>query len=385
MIRFAAASGGRAAGGWDVVRSSSPPPRHPSCVLVFGGRAAIGEQPPIEALLARFPAARLAGCSTAGDILDTEVSDEDLVATALAFDATRVMVAAEPRSDAGSTPRPIGERLAARLAAPDLAHVLVLSEGVGVNGSELVRGLASELPPGVTVTGGLAGDGARFDARPACVWDGAARATDGGRRSGSTATGCASATARSAAGTPFGPERLITRSSGNVLYELDGRPALDLYKQLPGGARRAACRRPACSSRSACDSGPGRSRWSARSSASTRRGSHDLRRRRPGGPVRPLMRANFDRLIDGAAGAASASQQALGERDGGARPADQLRRPQAGAQAAHRGGGRSVRDVLGAGAVLAGFYSYGEISPFSPGARCELHNQTMTITTLSRV
>ena len=43
----------------------------------------------------------------------------------------------------------------------------------------------------------------------------------------------------------------------------------------------------------------------------------------------------------------------------------------------------AVRDVLGAGAVLAGFYSHGEISPFTPGARCELHNQTMTITTLS--
>ena len=32
--------------------------------------------------------------------------------------------------------------------------------------------------------------------------------------------------------------------------------------------------------------------------------------------------------------------------------------------------------------VMTGFYSYGEISPFMPGAKCELHNQTMTITTL---
>ena len=42
-----------------------------------------------------------------------------------------------------------------------------------------------------------------------------------------------------------------------------------------------------------------------------------------------------------------------------------------------------VRDVVGAGTVLSGFYSYGEISPFTPTARCELHNQTMTVTTLS--
>ena len=43
----------------------------------------------------------------------------------------------------------------------------------------------------------------------------------------------------------------------------------------------------------------------------------------------------------------------------------------------------AVRDVLGERATLAGFYSYGEISPFTPGAKCELHNQTMTITAFS--
>lgn len=42
-----------------------------------------------------------------------------------------------------------------------------------------------------------------------------------------------------------------------------------------------------------------------------------------------------------------------------------------------------VREVLGERSTLAGFYSYGEISPFTPHAKCELHNQTMTITTFS--
>jgi hypothetical protein len=43
----------------------------------------------------------------------------------------------------------------------------------------------------------------------------------------------------------------------------------------------------------------------------------------------------------------------------------------------------AVREVYGANTILTGFYSYGEISPFTPDAKCELHNQTMTITTLS--
>jgi hypothetical protein len=42
-----------------------------------------------------------------------------------------------------------------------------------------------------------------------------------------------------------------------------------------------------------------------------------------------------------------------------------------------------VADVLGAGASLMGFYSYGEISPHGFTGKCELHNQTMTITTIS--
>ena len=44
-----------------------------------------------------------------------------------------------------------------------------------------------------------------------------------------------------------------------------------------------------------------------------------------------------------------------------------------------------VQDILGRETVLDGFSSYGEISPFNPSATCELHNQTMTITTLSEL
>jgi hypothetical protein len=42
-----------------------------------------------------------------------------------------------------------------------------------------------------------------------------------------------------------------------------------------------------------------------------------------------------------------------------------------------------VQQIFGERTCLAGFYSYGEISPFNPATHCELHNQTMTITTFS--
>jgi hypothetical protein len=42
-----------------------------------------------------------------------------------------------------------------------------------------------------------------------------------------------------------------------------------------------------------------------------------------------------------------------------------------------------VKDVFGNNTILAGFYSYGEISPTLQNVACELHNQTMTITVIS--
>ena len=41
-----------------------------------------------------------------------------------------------------------------------------------------------------------------------------------------------------------------------------------------------------------------------------------------------------------------------------------------------------IRETFGSNTVLCGFYSYGEISPLLDNVACELHNQTMTITTM---
>ena len=101
----------------------------------------------------------------------------------------------------------------------------------------------------------------------------------------------------------------------------------------------------------------------------------------PEGSYARLMKANFDRLIDGAGGAATTSYQAIGSATpdlavliscvGRKLVLNQRIEEEV----------EAVRDILGERTVLTGFYSYGEISPFTPGAKCELHNQTMTITT----
>jgi hypothetical protein len=216
------------AGGWD----PHAPGRMrvaPQLVLVFAGESVLGNGPALDDVRRAYPAARILGGSTAGEICDTRVADETLVATAVHFEHARVEGALVP---IGSDSNVAGRRLAASLPAEGLRHAFVLADGLVVNGTEFAHGLRAGLPAHVAVTGGLAGDGNRFQ-RTAVIMDGecgpgtAAILGFYGER---LAVGHGSMGGWGA----FGPERLITRSSGRVLYEVDGQPVLALYKQYLG-------------------------------------------------------------------------------------------------------------------------------------------------------
>jgi len=351
-------------------------------LLVFGSTDLLQRSDLLSELASAFPGARRIGCSTAGEILGTSVADDSLVATAIRFDDTRV-VAAETAIDGDGDSTDAGRRLALLLLNDELVHVLVLSDGLHANGSALVRGLTSVLPDGVQVTGGLAGDGERFERTLVFLDD--APAT---RRV--AAVGLYGSRLRVGYGSlggwdPFGPERLITLASGNVLRELDGRSALGLYKKFLG---EYAADLPASALlfplvlRSP-DGGPGvvRTVQSIDEASGAMTFAGDV----PEGHYARLMKANFERLIDGAIGAARTSAEPLG----GCHPELALLISCVGRRKVLRQRieeeVESVSEVFGPATALAGFYSYGEISPFSPGARCELHNQTMTITTLREV
>jgi hypothetical protein len=95
------------------------------------------------------------------------------------------------------------------------------------------------------------------------------------------------------------------------------------------------------------------------------------------------MRASVERLVDGATGAARISRsETLSDSPDLALLISCVGRKLVLKQRVEEEV-EAVREILGSRTTLTGFYSYGEISPFTPAARCELHNQTMTITTLS--
>ena len=347
-------------------------------VLLFGDRGAIGNPQLAQELATRWPAAARVGCSTAGQINGTDVFDDGLIATAVTFEHTRVRTATARVTAADSAAA--GATLAQALSEPDLVHVLIISEGLDINGEALVRGLGETLPATVSVTGGLSADGEAF--RETLVFcDQAARTNTVaaiGLYGSRLRVGCGSL----GGWDPFGPERQITRSDGNVLYELDGQSALALYKRYLGDH---AADLPASGLlfplllRTREVSAPVvRTILSVNETDQSLAFAGDVP---VGGYVR-LMKANFDRLIDGAVGAGRVSADALGGPVELALLISCVGRRMVLRQRVEEEV-EGVRDIVGPGAAIAGFYSYGEISPFTPNARCELHNQTMTVTTLS--
>jgi hypothetical protein len=348
-------------------------------VLAFGATERIRDAAIWDALKQRWPKAHIVGCSTAGEIAGTEVLDDSVVVTVFHFERSRVeAVSVDLRDVAGS--RAAGRALASQLGAAGLRHVFVLSDGLHVNGSELVAGLTETLPAGVSVTGGLSGDGSRFletliglDMLPTTR-----RVVAIGLYGDALEVGFGSLGGWDS----FGPERLVTRSEGAVLYELDGQPALELYKLYLG---EYAAQLPAsgllfpltvrCSND---ELGVVRTILAIDEATQSLTFAGAI----PEGAYARLMRANFDRLVDGAQGAARTCATALGGKTADVAFLISCVGRKLVLQQRIEEEVEAVQQVLGTAPVLTGFYSYGEISPFTPSARCELHNQTMTITTL---
>ncbi len=349
-------------------------------VLLFGGTSVLAEHSWLPKLRERYPDACLFGCSTAGEIADTRVYDDSLVATAIRFDTTTIHTTHARLADHGGSSTEIGAKLASELPHEGLRHVFTLSDGQGVNGSELVHGLYSKLPAGVQVTGGLAGDGARFE-RTLVFADGEPHE---GIVSVMGLYGDALQIGYGSLGgwDTFGPKRTITKSAGNVLFELDGKPALELYKRYLGehaaGLPATGLLFPLNMQR------PDEERTVVRTILAVDEAEQSLTFAGdiPEGSVAQLMKANFERLIDGAADAAKASSESPGK---GPEPELAVLISCVGRKLVLKQRTEeeveSVREVLGKGPALTGFYSYGEICPAAPDASCELHNQTMTITT----
>lgn len=352
----------------------------PNLLLVFGAPEFFSEPLLITELRRRFPAAMLIGCSTAGEVSMRGVEDGAAVITAIKLERARLVSGSTDLSDMADS-RSAGQRLAKQLSTSDLRLALVFGQGVDINGSALVEGMTEVLGVSVPITGGLAGDNGAF----AKTW------TLGPNWVSSraiVAVGLAGEGFEVGHGSfggwePFGPARKITRCKDNVLYEVDGEPALEVYKRYLGEYAKdlpsSGLLFPfAMLGEDLSAIGLIRTILGV----DEEQGSLTLAGEIREGNYLKLMHASTDALVDGAESAAAAAAAMTQGRDSGLAILISCvgRKLVMGDRTDEEV--EAVAAVLGKNAIRTGFYSYGEISPFAPGISCKLHNQTMTITTI---
>lgn len=330
----------------------------------------------VEALKTHCPRAILMGCSSGGVVSGRTFLENAMVATLVSFQETRLESTATRLKEHADI-RDMCRHLASGLSRTGLTHVFVLSDGLVINGCNLASGLAEFLPSDVGITGGLAADGERFERT--AIMHGSEVFSGGVVCLGFYGERLDIGEGSRGGWLPFGPERLITESHGNVLLELDGESALKLYerylgkhaKNLPASGhlfplylREAGC-----------------SNWVVRTILGLDRecGALFFGGEMPLGATVRLMRGNMDNLLDGAREAAELARQDDG--DALAILVSCVGRKMLLKQFVEEEID-AVASVLGPRTTLTGFYSYGEIGSDEAGGTCCLHNQTMTVTVL---
>ncbi len=344
-------------------------------ILCFASKSILLNPAVYESLKVRFPGADIALSSTSGEIYQDSVLENSAIAVAMQFSHTDIKACKVNVKDFDTTYK-AAISLARLLPETDLRYILVLSDGSRVNGSELVKGISSQVDKNVLITGGLAGDGSDFRSTLVGLNESPEEGTI-------LAIGFYGDHIHVTHGSQggwdiFGLEKRVTNSSGNILVELEDQNALELYKKylgpqaehLPGSALLF----PLSVIIPGTDKPVVRTILSINEEDKSMTFAGDI----PVGSKVRFMKANFDKLTHAAAEAAGFTAT------GNETPEFSLliscvgRKLVLGSKT-----GEEVKAVCSAfenKTRVAGFYSYGEISPFNEGGNCQLHNQTMTIT-----
>lgn len=363
---------------WSTLKSSSG--IKPQLVLCFGKREILAQPYWFTDLRAQFPDATIVSTSSSGEVCNKSFIEDSIVATALEFEQTNIIVASV-NIKAYNDSSLAGDALAAKLPLNNLRFVLLFSDGILVNGGDLIASLSEALKNKIPVAGGMAGDDEKFietvigvnnDIMPGNIvaigFYGDKLSLGFGNKGGWNR---------------FGPSRCITNSNKNVLYELDGENALDLYKKYLG---KFADKLPASALHFPLALGDNheevvRTILNIDEENKTMTFAGNM----PVGATVRFMKTTPDSLFEAAAAAAKASIENIdcaGETLSiliscvgrkivlGSRIEEEI---------------EAVRHELGENITMAGFFSHGEISPHADFVNCSLHNQTITITTLSEV
>ncbi|CAN1548690.1 COG3287 Uncharacterized conserved protein [Flavobacteriaceae bacterium] len=351
-------------------------------VLVFANRFLLENQELIQDIRNEFPYEHIVFGSTSGEIIGNLVYESSITVTAIEFDKSTFAIETENILNYDKNALNLGKALFNKIDKKNLKHLFVLSEGSFVNGSSLINGLEDQIDDSVSVTGGMCGDDSRFEKTLASY-------KEDPKVGEVVLIGFYGETleisfASFGGWLPFGPERVITKSEGNTLYEIDGQPALDLYKKYLG---EKASELPQSSLLFPLNVTPiGKTEPVVRTilNIDNENNSMILAGDVPMHSKVQLMMASIDGISEGACYAAKLAMKGRINDPEIAILVSCIGRKLAMNQRVEEEI-EQVQDVIGKKTAITGFYSYGEIAPFSgtSTATCELHNQTMTLTLIS--
>lgn len=349
-------------------------------VLVFGNRFLLEDADILQNIRDEFPYEHIVFGSTAGEIVSSNVNDNSISVTAMEFDRSTFVVERENILDYDKNAKKLGEALYAKIPKEKLKHLFVLSEGSFVNGSSLIKGLENEIDAAVSITGGMCADDARFEKTVASY-------KENPKVGEVILIGFYGETleisfASFGGWIPFGPERIITKSEANILYEIDGQPALDLYKNYLGDK---ASELPKSSLLYPLNVTPkDKKEPVVRTILNI---NNDNQSMILAGDVPldsrvQLMMASVDGIATGAQNAAKFAMKNRRNKPEIAILVSCIGRKLVMNQRVEEEI-EQVRETIGENIPMTGFYSYGEMAPFNDSTSCELHNQTMTLTLIS--
>lgn len=348
-------------------------------VLILSNRYLIEKENLYDEVRAIFPSGHLVFGSSCGEIIAGAVNDECITITAIEFEKASFEIQTFNIKDAQGDSEKAGAAVVNKLNPEGLKHIFTLSEGSFVNGSALTKGMQEALPK-VLITGGLCGDDARFEKTLSSY-------NETPKEGEIIAIGFYGETFEASFSiyggwTPFGPERLITKSDGNILYEIDGKPALDLYKtylgdkakELPG----SALIYPLNVKSQENDQSFVRTILAIDEEKNAMILAGDV----PEQSKVQLMMTNMDSIAAASETAATRAMEGRNTPPQLALLISCIGRKLVLNQRIEEEV-EEVMNVIGNDVIISGMYSYGEIAPFYGERSCKLHNQTMTITLIS--
>lgn len=349
-------------------------------VFIFGNRFLLETKDIHNEVKQLYPDGHLIFGTSSGEIVDSEVSEESISITAIEFEKTTFQIKTHNIKESNYNSRDAGKSLVSQFNLEGLKHIFVVSEGSNVNGSQLTNGMRKALQTDILITGCLCGDDGRFEKTMASY-------NESPKEGEIIAIGFYGETFESSFSiyggwNPFGPKRVVTKSKDNILYELDGKPALALYKKYLGEKQNELPKSALIYPLNVTSKKNKQAYVRTILNIDEENEAMVLAGDIPEDSKVQLMMASMDDLVRASEKAAINALEKRSKKPQLALLVSCIGRKLVLNQRVEEEV-EEVREVLGENVTLTGLYSYGEIAPFRGERSCKLHNQTMTITLIS--